>query len=342
MRKGFNPEKDKLLEIGGYTHQVIIPVYIPTSKDYYTDSIKILKACLESLINTIHEKTFISIINNGSCQEVKELLQEYLNKSLIQELVHTDNIGKLNAILKALAGHNIPLITIADSDVFFINKWQEKSYEVFNAFPMAGTVGLVPQFNMFSNHCTNTIFDNFLNKDCKFYKVEQPIEMWKFYRSVGWDLKKDHFYFESILGIKKSGVLACVGSGHFVATYRKELFDQIQRYLPYKLGGTSEKYLDGAAMNHGLWKLTTNENYAYHMGNVWEDWMKSELKEGANKCCVPNYEPNPVKDKPSKLSYLVKNKIFKRILRIKVFNKLFLYYMRMPTGLLRKYPKIYY
>lgn len=342
MRKGFNPEKDKLLELGGYTHQVIIPVYIPASRDYYKDSLKILKVSLDTLINTINEKTFISIVNNGSCQEVKDFLEDYLSKSLINELINTDNIGKLNAILKAIAGHNFPLITIADCDVYFIKNWQEKTYEVLKAFPMAGTVGLVPQFNMFSNHCTNTLFDNLLNKNCKFYKVEQPIEMWKFYKSVGWDIQKEHYYFDSILGIKKGDVLACIGSGHFVATYRKELFDQIERYLPYKLGGTSEKYLDRAAMKRGLWKLTTNKNFAYHMGNVLEDWMNFEEKKEGKKGNVYKNDSRLFKSKPSKFSFLVKNKIFKRILRIKVFNNMFLTYKGMSIRLLRKYPRIYY
>lgn len=342
MRKGFNPEKDKLLELGGYTHQVIIPVYIPTSRDYYKDSLKILKISLDSLLNTSNEKTFISIVNNGSCKEVKDFLEDYLSKSLINELINTDNIGKLNAILKAIAGHNFPLITIADCDVYFIKNWQEKTYEVLKAFSKAGTVGLVPQFNMFSNHCTNTIFDNLLNKDCKFYKVEEPLEMWKFYKSVGWDIQKEHYYFDSILGIKKGDVRACIGSGHFVATYRKELFDQIERYLPYKLGGTSEKYLDRAAMNRGLWKLTTNKNFAYHMGNVWEDWMGREIPIDIDEKKRNEFKICQIKNKSSKLSYIIKNKIFKRLLRIKMFNNLFFHYKGLNLELRKKYPRIYY
>lgn len=340
MRVGFNPVKDKLLEENEYSHQIVIPVYIPNFEDYYKESFKILKTCLESLFSTIHQKTFVSIVNNGSCMEVKSFLENQQSGGLIHELIHTKNIGKLNAILKAVAGHNIPIITIADCDVYFCQNWQDETYKIFNTFPKAGTVGLVPQFNMFSNHCTNTIFDNIANKDFKFLKVEEPEKMRKFYKSIGWNMPKDHFYFDSILGIQKNDIKACIGAGHFVATYRKELFKNIERYLPYRLGGTSEKYLDAAAMKAGYWKLTTFKNFACHMGNVWEDWMKT-LPQPSD---VIISELNPIADqkKEGASMYFLKNKLFKHLLRINILNRWFLYYKKLPKSVLKQYPRIYY
>ena len=340
MRVGLNPEKDKKLEKPDYIHQVIIPVYIPHFQDYFKDSFKVFKVCLHSLINTVHKDTFISIINNGSCDEVKLFLEDYLNKGLIHELINTVNIGKLNAILKGLAGYDFPLVTIADSDVFFCKNWQEETYNIFNAFPKTGTVGLVPQFNMFSNNCTNTIFDNFLKGNLGFYKVADPIDMWRFYKSIGWNINKDHFYFDSILGIEKKGIRACIGSGHFVATYRKEIFNKLLRYMPYRLGGTSEKYLDSAAMKFGLWKLTTYNNYAYHMGNVWEEWMDIEVDNTSQliPCDLSNY---PIK-KEGNLIFFIKNKLFKKFLRIHIINNWFLKYCKLPKRLIHKYPRVYY
>ena len=51
MRVGLNPNRDKLLPISDYLHQIIIPVYIPNQEDYFKDSLKILKLCLASLFN---------------------------------------------------------------------------------------------------------------------------------------------------------------------------------------------------------------------------------------------------------------------------------------------------
>ena len=97
MRVGYNPYKDQILE-ETYHHQVVIPVYIPNQEGYFKDSFAILKLCLESLWTTVHEKTFITIVNNGSEKIVADYLDLLLKENKIQELIHTENIGKLNAI----------------------------------------------------------------------------------------------------------------------------------------------------------------------------------------------------------------------------------------------------
>ena len=119
MRIGFNPYKDQVLFKSDYLHQIIIPVFIPNQEGYFKDSFAILKLCLDSLLATVHGKTFITVVNNGSDIIVVNYLDSLLKEKKIQELIHTQNIGKLNAILKGMAGNNIELITIADSDVMF-------------------------------------------------------------------------------------------------------------------------------------------------------------------------------------------------------------------------------
>ena len=138
MRKGLNPHKDKPQEQSEFVHQIIIPVYIPNQEEYFKDSFRILQICLESLFKTVHKKTFISVINNGSCNEVKEYLDGLFISKKIHEVIHTTNIGKLNSIVKGLVGNNIELVTIADSDVFFLENWQQQTVKTFNAFPKTG------------------------------------------------------------------------------------------------------------------------------------------------------------------------------------------------------------
>ena len=144
MRVGFNPNKDKVLSKSDYTHQVVVPVYIPHQNDYFKDSFQILQLCLESLFKTCHDKTYITIVNNGSCIEVVNYLNQLQQEAKLQEVIHTTAIGKLNAILKGLSGHQFPLITISDADVLFLNNWQKATYEVFEIFPRAGVVSPVP------------------------------------------------------------------------------------------------------------------------------------------------------------------------------------------------------
>jgi hypothetical protein len=76
MRVDFNPQKDKIIEQSNYFHQVIIPVFIPNHEGYFKDSFTIFKLCLESLFSTIHKKTFVSIVNNGS----DLIVSNYLDK----------------------------------------------------------------------------------------------------------------------------------------------------------------------------------------------------------------------------------------------------------------------
>ena len=343
MRTSSNPHKDKEIEVIDYWHQVIIPVFIPHLKGYFQDALRILEKCLNSAYNTSHKNTFITVVDNGSCYEVRKFLNSLNQKGEVHELITTSNIGKLNAINKGIIGHNFSFITISDADVLFLPNWQEETMKVYKNFPKCGTVGLVPQFNMFSNFCTNAIFDNFFDKNMRFYPLEQPLEMWKFYRSLGWNIPKDHYYFNYILGLEnKNGFKACIGAGHFVATYRKEILGSIEKHIPVKMGKESEKVLDKAAMEAGMWKMTTFQNYAYHMGNSWENWMK-EPGEVRETGFIEN--PGSLKIKvreKGELSYLIKNKVFKKFLRISTVNRWFLKKIKLSPEDLNKYPKIYY
>jgi hypothetical protein len=124
MRIGFNPNKDKIQESSEFFHQVIVPVYIPNQEGYFKDSFAILRYSLQSLFKTCHTKTYFTIVNNGSCDSVVDYLNALHHENKIQELIHTTNIGKLNAILKGITGQQFPIITITDADVLFLNDWQ--------------------------------------------------------------------------------------------------------------------------------------------------------------------------------------------------------------------------
>lgn len=341
MRKGNNPNKDKISINCKFWHQIIIPVYIPNSEGYFEDAFKILRICIQSIFRTINSKhTYLTVVNNGSCKEIESYLNKLKDQGKINELISTSNIGKLNAISKGIVGHNFDLLTIADADVYFLPGWQRETLKVFDEYPKTGSVGLVPQFNMFSNFCTNVLLDNFFNKACRFYKLAQPEDMWAFYKSIGWNMPKEHYYFQSVFGIcNENGFKACIGSGHFVATYRKELFKNLKKYIPGKIGAKSEQYLDKSAMINGFWKLTTFRNYAYHMGNCWEDWM-DETPESLSKDKLILKDHSFFYNGGNR--NLLKNKIFKNLLRLKPMNKWFLKYKKLPKEELKQYPRIYY
>lgn len=317
MRKGLNPQKDKPQDKFEYTHQVIIPVYIPNQEGYFKDSFRIFKICLESLFKTTHDKTFISVINNGSSKEIQDYLDELFITQKIHEVIHTANIGKLNSIVKGLVGNNIELVTIADSDVFFLDNWQQETVKTFNAFPKAGVVGIVPQFRNFSYLCGNLLFENFFSAKLKFTEVKNPEAIKRFFQSIWGEANYNLAHLKWNLTIENEISTAVVGSGHFVATYRKDIFDQTQTYFEYKMGMDTEFYLDEIPLKKGLWRLTTLDNYAYHMGNNFEEWMQETLDGMTDNDVKQEFLLTyPEIKNSSKIDYFIKNRLF-----IKLFNK---------------------
>lgn len=316
MRIGYNPNKDKPLDLNDFFHQVIIPVFIPNNKAYFKDSFKILEYCLESLFKTIHPKTYITVVNNGSCFEVIDYLNNLQKNGKIQEVIHTDNIGKLNAILKGISGHNFQLITVSDCDVLFLKDWQKETYNVFERFPKTGAVCPTPSSRSLKNYTFNIWFDLLFSKSLHFTKVKNPSALKAFANSVGNLNMYNELHLQKYLTVSNGKFKAVVGAGHFVATYRKEVFEKSdKKYSNFMLGGDSEsKLLDIPVVKKGMWRLSTEDNFAYHLGNVEEEWMEQTLKEIKSNDFLPIFHLHLKEVKSSKIQFLLKHKIFSRII----------------------------
>jgi hypothetical protein len=338
MRVGFNPHKDKTQATSDYFHQVIIPVYIPNQEGYFEDSFKILKLCLDSLFKTIHNKTSITIVNNGSCIGVVDYLNDLFQKNKIQEVIHTSNIGKLNAVLKGISGNSFPLITVSDADVLFLNGWQGASYSVFNAFPKTGAVCPTPSSRSLRTYTANVYWDLFFSNKIKCTPVVNPDALKMFGLSVGDANFYNQFQLKKYLTVTNEDKKAVVGAGHFMTTYRGEVFNNLEnRFTKYKLGGDSEgQFLDIPVVKKGFWRLSTADNYAYHMGNILEGWMPvevSKLTQNDKKC---TFELKPIQSS-SKLAYFVKSKLFGKF----ILNKKIMKYYLIWKGLSKEEAKNY-
>ena len=338
MRVGSNPQKDQPHSSSEYIHQVVIPVYIPNEEGYFVDSFKIFQLCMESLFATIHKKTFITLVNNGSCKKVIEYLDFLYKEGRIQELIHTENIGKLNAILKGVAGNNMELVTIADADVLFLDNWQLETTKVFRALPKVGVVGIVPQFNMFKNKCGNVLFDTLFTKKLKFIPIQSAEGLIRFYDSIGWDRSYNKDYLKYGLGLEFENSTVFIGSGHFVATYKKQMFQDMKSYLNYKLGGDSENYLDVLPLKYNYWRVTTHDNCAYHMGNVFEDWM-SEIKQDVKTINEIDFGFAQQK-KANHFKVYLKNRLFVKFLWNGFLSRIFYRWKKLPKSMIRNYNNI--
>ena len=336
MRIGFNPQKDKKQQPSDFFHQVVIPVYIPNQEGYFKDSFTILKLCLESLFNTIHNKTFVTIVNNGSEKLVSDYLDLLLKENKIQELIHTENIGKVNAVLKGLTGNTIKLVTISDADVMFLPNWQMETVKIFKEVPKAGVVGIVPQFKMYESNCGNVLFDTLFNSELRFVPVKNSAALIHFYDSIGWDRNYNQDYLACNLAVEINSELnVLIGSGHFVATYKKDIFETIITYIGYKMGGNSEGYLDSLSLEKDYWRVTTQDNYAYHMGNTLEDWMGTAVVLKTKQEVIHYNFENRKRVGP--ILYWMKNRLFVKFISSKFLVKLFLKWKKLPNEMIQNY-----
>jgi len=326
MRVGFNPNKNKKIDESDFYHQVIIPVHIPNFEGYFKDSFQIFKYCIESLFKTSHSKTYYTIINNGSCNEVSEYLNDLYNHNKIHELMHTTSIGKLNSILKGMSGHSFSLVTISDADVLFLNDWQKGTYDVFEAFPKAGAVCPTPSSKVLKQFTANIIIDNILSRNMKFTEVKNTKALSMFASSIGnCDFYKEVHLNKNLTITSKKGTVAVVGAGHFIATYRREVYIKPELlYSKFKMGSALKDFLDKPVLKNDYWRLSTNDNYAYHMGNVIEGWMSETIE--TLKICNEEYllNVNLHQVSRSKLKARCQSFIFDKLLTKKIIWKRFL------------------
>lgn len=337
MRIGFNPNKDKKIEPSDFFHQVIIPVHIPNFDGYFKDSFQILQYCLKSLFKTSHAKTYITVVNNGSCEEVIVYLNQLQQEGKIQEVIHTTAIGKLNAILKGLTGHQFPLITITDADVLFLNYWQKATCEIFEAFPKAGIVSPSPNSKMLRYYTANVIGTTLFSKKVAFTSVKAKEDMIAFAKSIGNESLYKQIHLEKQLTITKESISALIGAGHFVATYKGVSFNKLkQRFSKFSLGGDSEQFLlDKPATDLGLWRLSTQNNYAFHLGNVKEEWMQDKLdKILSDDSIINNVVDNSIY---SGVINVFLMKFFSRLIFRKPFWQLYLRYKGLTSEEAKQY-----
>lgn len=331
MRVGVNPKKNSKNQKLDYYHQVIIPIYIPEEEGYFKDSFTILTYCIDSLLTTAHEKTYITLVNNGSCKKVQVYLDELLETGSVQEVIHSHNIGKINAIFKGVVGHNFPLITIADADVLFLNSWQQASYDIFNAFPRTGFVSTTPNPKLYKYHTFPVVFKYLFSKKLRFERPGNSEALTAFAKSIGNPSFFTNSHLENVLTITDNNCKAVLGAGHFVATYRATILKQVaNQYSNYKLGAKAVRvFLDQPAANMGYWRLATYDNYTYHLGNKIESWMVKKLKNTTKSKEI--LEPTPLL--ATSLSSSTVTKMKRLLIEKLIFSSFFLPFLLKYKGL---------
>lgn len=325
MRKGKNTSKNEIVDVAPSAHRIIIPLYIPVETEYYKESFEIFEMCLYSLHKTSFSPIKVSVISNGCSNNINTKLTALYIQGYINELIiEKDAIGKINSILKALRTAQERLITITDGDVLFLNNWEQEILKIFKAFPKAGMVSPVPMYRTQYRHTANIWFDYLFSNKLKFRAVKNPEALTRFANSIGWRYLNEKVK-DVIASVEaKDGTLAVIGNSHFVGTYKKEVFEALPKeQSKYRLGGSSEQnYTDSPVLKMGGYRLATNDNFAYHLGNTKEEWMQEQfnLLKKEEKIFNSFKELRTLNSSP--INYFFTSKIFKKLLFWKPFKKL--------------------
>lgn len=315
MRTGINPAKLDSKINQKYHHRIIIPVFIPEISGYFKDLIEVYRLCIESANLTQHGRSAITVVDNGSCEQVKIWLRSLHDQGIIETLItHQENVGKIDAIMGAARGCREELITLSDSDILFRNGWQEEVEKVFEAFPKAGSVAPFPIARHMYYHSSSTqkaVVKGELSFNFKETSEHELIK--EVYESYGWNYIST---YDGILPIlSKNGVEAVMGSGHQVFTIRRELFFGMPLKPSFiKIGsGSEQNWIDKPINELGTWRLSTVKTMVHHMGNQLTNENKAAFDKVLKNQNSPNLLHLPViKGKQiNPLAHRVFSKIFK-------------------------------
>lgn len=277
MRIGVNPQKsDKKIILKSH-HRVVVVVYIPDSKGFYSNSAEVFKLCIDSLVATIDKNCLITVVNNGSCKEVSNFLYSYLEEKKIDTLIHhNENIGKIDAMIGAARGSREKYITLTDSDILFVQNWQQNVEAVFQNFKNAGSVSPIPVRHALF-YGTSSVLKKIIFQRVKFKRISIPENFTDYNRyleSINWDLEPNENNKWPV--IEKNGMNAVIGSGHQVLTITRDiLFRKVPSNPSLTLVGNDSEfnYVDQPIDKLGRLRLSTFNNFAFHMGNNVEKWM---------------------------------------------------------------------
>ena len=144
-RYGFNPARNKSTGYRPSRVTAAVMSYIPNLEGYFSHRMEVLQLSLESLIATVGGTTDIMVMNNGSCQEVRDYLDGQLEAGRIDYLIHSARnlgvIGGLKILFNAAPGE---LIAYCDDDVLYYPGWLEAHLKIIDTYPGVGMVSGAP------------------------------------------------------------------------------------------------------------------------------------------------------------------------------------------------------
>jgi len=271
--------KFKVVTITTITH-------IPVLEGYWQDSLEVLKLFFESLRASTQMPFDLMVFDNASCREVTDYLSGLKEAGHIQYLLLSDRnfrkLGALDFLLRSAPGE---YVAYADSDVYFLPGWLEKSLEVLRTFPQAGMVSALPTVDKSDRFIASTLA-GIANDPMVSVEKEPNLVPEAYVRAHQLSLGKDPTALISAertdTRLTRSGVSAFLSAQDFQFLTRRGV---IERVLP--LSGDDEQLnydpiyspvFEAKVDRAGFWRLSTCDYLVHHMGNQ-VPGLAGELKD---------------------------------------------------------------
>ena len=288
-RTGRHPlkEKDLALDLPAAQYVSVTTItHIPMLEGYWQHSLEVLKLFFESLRANTQTPFDLLVFDNASCREVTDYLSGLKEEGLIQYLILSERnfrkLGALDFLLRAAPGE---FVAYADSDVYFLPGWLERSLEVMRAFPQAGMISALPTVDKAERFLGSTLAG--IASDPMVLVEKGPnLVPSAFVQAHQLSLGKDPSALlaaeRTDTRLSRQGVSAFLSAQDFQFLTRREVIDRV---LPLSADDEELNYdpiyspvFEAKVDRAGFWRLSTADYLVHHMGNSVPD-LQQELAE---------------------------------------------------------------
>ncbi|HEX2993721.1 MAG TPA: glycosyltransferase family A protein [Anaerolineales bacterium] len=283
MRKGQNPAK--FVKDVAHPQRITAALlsYIPFLSGFYSETLDVLKVCMESMRTEAGLPFDLMVFDNGSCPEVRDFLVKEKEEGRIQYLILSEkNMGKGGAWNVLLAGAPGEIIAYADSDVLFSPGWLKRSVEILETFPNVGMVTARP-FRTPPEFYEGTLEWAHMNAtlaEGQYIPWERFLE---FNLSLGQTEEENRKVYAETKDwrIEYKGVTALAGASHWQFTAYKST---LQQFLPFDMDKPmgQVRQLDKRMNDAGLLRLMVSDPLAMNMSNTL-GYLRGELGKERRK-----------------------------------------------------------
>ena len=270
MRVGENPAKTIKRIPKPKRITVAVLSYVPFLGGYYTESLEVLKACLNGIWKNTDLPYDLMVFDNGSCEKTRQFLLDVQSHGKIQYLILSEkNIGKggaWNVIFQSAPGE---VIAYCDGDALLFPGWLSACVQVLETYP---NVGMVTARPMRTNPVLYSATVQWAKKTRGVKLEEDQLmtynEFKDFADTMGYTAAKVKQLYESTQDIRLSfkGLKAFAGANHFQFISWKKVLNQFTPFEMDKPLGQVQQ-LDQKINEAGLLRLMTEKSLVQNMSN---------------------------------------------------------------------------